>query len=303
MAGSKAARALRQAGIVAAGLALGVGAIVAFRGNGAPAYHPGTPSVSAFPFATVVPPAGAASSPAPAPTLADEPADAPGAVAAFFQALADGHPELAWPLLDQASRTRFSSPAAWARAQVDRAQPLTFQVGAARPSPDLAGAFDVDLTATHTPSLDSIRGLVPARSQSVWLVSRESGAWRVSADPVTFRPVLPTEAGITPLVQAWVDRLAACDTAGARTSQVTLNLYGPASLVQAPCQQKGTWKAGAPVTLDKTPDPKVFLAAFGPEVGTWARLVPVRGATSSFLAAVAPIGDGWQVMGVAIGGQ
>jgi hypothetical protein len=295
-------RVARQAGVVVAGLALGVGGIAVFHRGGPPPYKPGTASVSAFPFATTLPDAGPAPA-QPAPTLATEPATAPAAVAAFLQPLADGRPELAYPLLDAAGRARFSTPAAWSRAQVDRAQPVTFQIGASRPSPDVAGAVEVDVSATHHPSLDSIRGLVPARSQSVWLVRHEGDVWRVGADPVSFRPLLPADAGATDVVQGWVSRLAACDTPGAAQLQVEPNLYGPAALAQAPCQMHGTWTAGAPVGLDKTPDPKAFLAAFGPDVGTWARLVPVRGPGSSFLAAVAPMGDGWQVMGVAVAGQ
>jgi hypothetical protein len=302
MGGSDARAVLKRAAVVAAGLALGVGAIAVFRGSGRPAYKPGTASVSAFPFATTVP--AATPSPAPAaPVLAAEPSDPAAAVAAFLQPLADGRPEAAYPLLDAPSRVRFSTAAGWARAQVDRAEPVTFQVGASRPSPDVVGAVEVDVSATHRPSLDSIRGLVPGRSLSVWLVRREGDTWRVGADPVSFRPVLPTDAGASAVVQGWVNRLAACDTPGAAALQVGPNLYGPAGLVQAPCQAHGAWTAGTPVGLDKTPDPKAFLAAFGPDVGTWARLVPVRGPGSNFMAAVAPMGDGWMVMGVAVAGQ
>jgi hypothetical protein len=307
MGGRDPRRVVKQVAVAAAGLALGVGAIAVFGGNNGASYTPGTPSVSAFPFATTPPlgaPAAAVSSdPGPLTPPAGEPTDALGAVSAFLQPLADGRPELAYPLLDQAGRARFSTPAAWARAQVDRPQPLTFQVGASRPSPDVPGAIEVDVSATHRPSLDSIRGLVPARSQSVWLVRREGGAWRVAAEPLSFRPIVPADDGASGVVQTWVSRLAACDTAGAADLQVGPSLYGPAGLVQAPCQKKGTWTAGTPVGLDKTPDPKAFLAAFGPDVGTWARLVPVRGPGSSFLAAVAPMGDGWLVMGVAVDGQ
>ena len=291
---------VRQISVVVGGLALGVG-VSALRGHHATPYKPGTASVSAFPFVTSVPsvvPVG----PEPVPTLGAEPAGAVGAVEAFLQPLADGHPELAYPLLDAPSRARYSTPAAWARAQVDRLQPVTFEVLGSRPSPDVPGAVEVDVAATHNPSLDSSRGLVPARSQSVWLVRREGDAWRVDADPMSFHPVLPAEAGATDIVQAWVGRLAACDSAGAAALQVRPNLYGPAGLIQVPCQKRGTWTAGAAVGLDKTPDPKVFLAAFGPGVATWARLVPVRGPGSNFLAAVAPMGDGWEVMGVAVDG-
>src|SRR5688500_4318040 len=114
------------------------------------------------------------------------------------------------------------------------------------------------------------------------------------------RPVLPAESAATAAVQGWVSSLAACDQPSALRLQVGPTLYGPESLVQAPCATRGTWTAGAPVGLDRTPDPRAFLAAFGPEVGTWARLVPVQGPGSRFLAAVAPMGDGWQVMGVAV---
>ncbi|MGI8810118.1 MAG: hypothetical protein ACR2KK_20190 [Acidimicrobiales bacterium] len=293
-------RLVRQAGVVVAGLALGVGGIALFDSDDKPSYRPGTPSVAAFSFPTTVP-----DTPAPLPEsipdLAVEPANARAALSAFLEPLADGQPAQAYPLLDEASRRRFPTMASWIRAQADRATPVTFEPGAQRPDPERPGAFQVDLTATHRPSLDAVRGLVPERSASVWLVRREGASWRVSAEPLSFRPVLPADAAATDVVQDWVSRLAACDGAGAAELQVAAHLYGPASLVRAPCEARGSWTAGEPVGLDTTPDPRAFLAAFGPEVGTWARLVPVVGPGSTFLAAVAPMGDGWQVMGVAVG--
>lgn len=289
--------------MVAAGLALGVGGIAVFGGKDKPSYQPGTPSVTAFAFSTSVPDAPPAT-PEIAPSVNVEPATPKAAVAAFLQPQADGRPEMAYALLDEASRRRFPTLASWIRGQADRATPLTFEVGASRPSPDRPGATEVDVSATHRASLDTIRGLVPARSSSVWLVRREGDAWRVSSDPLTFRPILPAEAGATSVVQGWLTAMAACDAPGAARLQVAPNLYGPAALVKEPCEKHGTWTAGQPVGLDRTPDPRAFLAAFGPEVGTWARLVPVSGPDSTrFLAAVAPMGDGWQVMGVAVEGQ
>ncbi len=297
----------KQAAVVVAGLALGLGAISVFEGrgatgNGTAPYQPQPASITEFAFPTTVldaPPAP----PEAIPTLATEPPTVRAAVTAFLQPLADGHPELAYPLLDQASRRRYPTLASWIRAQADRAAPVTFTVGAARTSPDRPGAYEVDLAATHVSSLDPIRGFVPGRSTSVWLVRDEAEGWRVSADALTFRPILPAEAGATDVVQRWVSLLAACDAPAAVGLQVTANLYGPSTLSQAPCATRGTWAAGPPTGLDRTPDPRAFLAAFGPEVGTWARLVPVQGPESRFLAAVAPVGDGWQVMGVAIDGQ
>ena len=284
-----------------AGVALGVGAISVFGGSDRPSYRPGTPSVTAFSFATTVPDAPPLT-PEVVPALTSEPTDPVVAVAAFLQPLADGRPELAYPLLDEAGRRRFPTLASWARAQVDQAQPVTFEIESSRASTERGGTVEVTVSATHRPSLDSIRGLVPGRSRSSWLVRREGDAWRVGAEPLSFLPLLPEEAGATDVVQGWVSRLAACDASGAAALQVNPSVYGPSGLVQAPCEQRGTWTAGAPVGFDRAPDPRAFLAAFGPEVGTWARLVPVQGPGSAFLAAVAPMGDGWQVMGVAVDG-
>lgn len=288
--------------MILAGVALGVGAISVFGGSDRPSYRPGTPSVTAFSFATTVPDAPPRA-PEVIPAVATEPSDAVVAVAAFLQPLAEGRPELAYPLLDEAGRRRYPTLASWARAQVDQAQPVTFEIESSRTSTERPGAVEVTVTATHRPSLDSIRGLVPGRSRSAWLVRREGDAWRVGAEPVSFLALLPEESGATDVVQGWVSRLAACDAPGAAAMQVNPNVYGPSGLVQAPCEQRGTWTAGAPVGFDRAPDPRSLLAAFGPEVGTWARLVPVQGPASTFLAAVAPIGDGWQVVGVALAGQ
>ncbi len=285
--------------MVAAGLAMGVGGIAVFGRDDKPSYRPHAPSISAFSFSTSVPEAPPRP-PEVVPALAAEPADASGAVSAFLQPLTDGRPELAYPLLDEPSRRRFSTLASWSQARVDRTQLVTFEVGASQPSRERSGAVEVEVSATHRPSLDSIRGLVPARSTSTWLARREGDAWRVAAEPMSFRPVLPAEEGARIVVQTWVSLLAACDAPTAAQLQVSPKLYGPSSLVSTPCEKRGTWTAGEPVGLDRAPDPRTFLAAFGPGVGAWARLVPVRGPESKFLAAVAPMGDGWQVMGVAV---
>ena len=39
------------------------------------------------------------------------------------------------------------------------------------------------------------------------------------------------------------------------------------------------------------------MAAFGPEVGSWARLVPVQGPGTRFSVVVGPLGDAWRVLG------
>ncbi len=291
---------MRQGTVVVAGLALGLGGMAAYHRHNPPSYQPHPPSVRQFAFSTEAPAGPPPTEAVAAP--ASEPPDAPTALVDVLQAMVDGKPEVAYSLFDASSRTRYPTLTSWISAQANLAVPLTFQLGASRPAPEQPDTFDFDVAATHHSSLDPFRGLVPARSKSTWEVRREGNAWRVGAEPVSFHPVLPADASAIPVVQSWVTDLAACDSARAASLQVSAALYGPAGLAQAPCAKRGMWTTGTPVGIDGTPDPKAFLAAFGPEVGTWARLVPVQGPGMKFLAAVAPVGDSWQVMGVAVEG-
>ena len=302
---NNAGRLLRQTGIVGVGLALGVGAAFAFRGGDpAPVRATQPPSVAEFDFFAgdlppVTAPSGAATGP-PAPV--EEPATAEAAVSLYLRALADGRPEAAYALLDGPSRQRYPSTASWTRAQADLALPTGFDIGPSRAAFGAGDAVEIEVVATSRPSLDPVRGLVPGRSRALWQAVREQGVWRVGAQPVRAVAILPPDADATMAVSGWVGRLQACDGAGAAVSQAGSYLYGPADFVRAPCDTKGAWTVGDPVGLDRTPDPKDYLAAFGPGVGSWARLVPVDGPGTRFFAVVAPMGDAWQVMGVAVRG-
>jgi hypothetical protein len=90
-----------------------------------------------------------------------------------------------------------------------------------------------------------------------------------------------------------------CDRAAAAAVQGVSALIGPEDLVGAPCRERGAWMVtGPPITIDRAPDVQVLVEAYGPDVGTWTRLVPVHGPSSHFLVAVAPQGDDWRVIGV-----
>lgn len=301
-------RAGVKAAVVVVGLGLGLGGAVAVRNAGRPEAPRPTPSVQEFSF-PAPPPAAEGPAPAdPAPAaLAEEPADGRAAVAAFLGALAERRPQQSYLLLDSASLRLYPSVAEWTAAQADRIAPASFELGdtsaATNPggAPVSPGSVDVAVNATHLPSLDPFRGLVPGRSRSSWRAVAEDGRWRVGADPVSFVPELPPDSSAPPVVSAWLARLAECDAAGAAALQVEGQFYGPPTLVRAPCESgRAGWTVGSPSGLDRAPDARAFLAAFGPGVGTWARLVPVKGPASGFLAAVAPVGDTWRVLGVAV---
>jgi hypothetical protein len=114
---------------------------------------------------------------------------------------------------------------------------------------------------------------------------------------VSVRADLPGDGRAPEAVTAWVDRLLGCDRAGAGGLQAVAELYGPADLPELPCRTRGRWTVAAPEPFDAAVEPEAYVAAFGPEVGAWARLVPVQGPGARFSVVVGPVGDAWRVLG------
>ncbi len=297
-----------QAAIVALGLGLGLGGTALYRARTSSDGPSKTPSVKKFSFTqpdslpTVGSPPLAVSGPE------TEPPDAAAALDSFLRAESTGHADAAWTLLDTAAHDRWPTVAAWLAAQQDLHLPVGYQVnapvGPAGPADagTPSGSVDLAVDVTRNPSLDPFRGLVAGRSAETWRVRSEDGHWRVGAVPVASRPLLPPDTAAPDAVKGWIDRLSACDQAGAVALQVDATLLGPADVAAAPCQLKGTWMVDGPVTLDRGGDVQPLLAAYGQGAASWARLVPVHSTDRKFWAEVAPVGDAWMVVGVAAGG-
>jgi hypothetical protein len=287
-------RLLRVAGVGVAGIALGVGVTLAAHGLGGGADR--AASVQRLDL-----PAGMAAPAAPAAD-GDAGASAPGragsaraAVRRFLQAGADRDHAVAYGLLDRTGRRRYPSLARFTRAQADRAEVTAVRVGRERRAGDARA--DVTVTLSHPAAIDPFAGLVPARTVEVWRASRQDGGWRVAADPVSVRADLPSDARAPEAVTAWVQRLLGCDRQGAAGLQAGSELYGPADLPELPCRERGRWTVAAPERFDAAVEPEAYVAAFGPEVGSWARLVPVQGPGARFSVVVGPLGDAWRVLG------
>jgi hypothetical protein len=237
--------------------------------------------------------------PEPVPAPAVEPATAREALTAFFAAQVDERAADAYALITADGRRRFPSFGSWETGAVDRLIPQTFALGPEQNANIAEGeAVDITVDATHRPALDTFSGLVPGRARETWRVRLEAGRWRVEPDPVDAVPVLPGDTEAEDVVRAWVARVRACDTTRARSLQLSPLLYGPIRLGNAPCTEHGSWKVGAPTSFAAAPDDGTYIAAFGPGIASWGRLVPVTGPRSSFLAAVGPLGDDWRVLGV-----
>ena len=284
---------LQVVGVGALGLAVGVGATLAvngLRGGGDPVASVQRLDLPATPAAAAA--AGGKGADEARPVVAGT---ARAAVQRFLKATARQDFTGAYRLLDAAGRKRYPSAARWTRAQADRTAITGVRVGAARP----AGRRTTDVTVqlTHPAAIDPFAGLVPARTVEVWRARSEGGGWRVAADPVSVRADLPSDQRAPDAVTAWVQRLIGCDREGAADLQAGTDLYGPADLAEAPCKQRGRWTVAAPQSFDAAVEPETYVAAFGPEVGSWARLVPIQGPGTSFHVVVGPLGDAWRVLG------
>jgi hypothetical protein len=283
----------RVVGVGVAGIAVGVAVTLAAAGLGGGADRAASvqrldlPAGAAAPAATTPDGAGKA-----APVRAGS---ARAAVQRFLQAGTDGDVAVAYDLLDQAGRRRYPSLARFTRAQADRAVVTAVRVGRERRAGD--DRADVTATLSHPAAIDPFAGLVPARTVEVWRASRQDGRWRVAADPVSVRADLPADDRAPEAVTAWVEKLLGCDRRGAAGLQAGVELYGPADLAELPCQERGRWTVAAPEGFDAAVEPEAYVAAFGPEVGSWARLVPVQGPRSRFSVVVGPLGDAWRVLG------
>ena len=286
-------RLLRVVGVGVAGIAVGVGVTLAAAGVGGGAGRAASvqrldlPAGAAAPAAATLDGTGQA-----APVRAGS---ARAAVRRFLQAGADGDFAVAYDLLDQAGRKRYPSLARFTRAQADRAEVTAVRVGRERRAGD--DRTDVTATLSHPAAIDPFAGLVPARTVEVWRASRQDGRWRVAADPVSVRADLPADDRAPEAVTAWVERLLGCDRQGAAGLQAGVGLYGPADLAELPCRERGRWTVAAPEGFDAAVEPEAYVAAFGPEVGSWARLVPVQGPRTRFSVVVGPLGDAWRVLG------
>jgi hypothetical protein len=280
----------RDLGIGLLGLTLGIGVAVAVARGGAPERDDTVVRTLDLPGQ---PEAAAPTEPAAGPHV--RAGSGRAALHARLAAQVAGDQPTAWALLDRAGRTRWASVAAWAAAQPDRLQPTGFRLGAERAAgPD---TVDVAVSLTYRPGIDPFTGLTPGRTEEVWRAVREKGTWRVPADPLSRRPLLPADRAAPAAVQAWVERLVACDSAGAAALQGVPELYGPADLAGLPCQERGRWSVAGASAFDTAAEPEPFVDAFGPEVRGWARLVAVKGPSSGYAVVVGPVGDGWRVLG------
>jgi hypothetical protein len=143
------------------------------------------------------------------------------------------------------------------------------------------------------PSLDPLVGLTTAQADSRWILRAESGTWRIVLTESSIQPVYLNDGSAAQDVEGWVTELRNCQPA----TQWKGALLGFPILAGEICGARGEVVIGATSRLSDAAESAPFLAAFGPDVGQWARVVEVE-SPIRLRAVVAPIDDQWLVIGV-----
>jgi hypothetical protein len=220
--------------------------------------------------------------------------DAVAAVEGFLGAEVAGDYEAAFGFLSSADRAAFGSAAGWVAAHAMVLPPIT---GFGHLSGgQVPGGAEVRAELTLAPGLDQVTGLTPGEADSVWRATEEEGGWRVSFSESVIRPRYLDDEAAPAAVREWAEERQACRK-GAEPRGV---LLGQPSLADRLCGSRGAVEVGMALPLDDATEAAAFLAAYGPEVGEWARVVPLQ-APVGLRAVVAPVGDRWLVIGVLSG--
>jgi hypothetical protein len=229
------------------------------------------------------------------------------AVTRFLSAESTGDYGASWHLLSAADRDVHPTASSWVAAHAELPPITGFRMGGTRRADGRAEvSTDTDLRAT----LDEVMGLVPARATGEWTAVAEDGGWRVAWSDSRLLPVYPSDGSAPDVVRRWVERRQACASPdpgleyqggvlGASYLAESLCLAraagGPGR--PAPASAGDDVTVGRPTRLQADDDAAALLAAFGPQVAEWSRVVPVEGPVP-LQAVVAPWGSSWLVVGV-----
>jgi hypothetical protein len=141
--------------------------------------------------------------------------------------------------------------------------------------------------------IDYVRGLTPAHATAAFSAVPEDGGFRIAYASSAVTPSYPPDAGAVAAAQSWADGRQACG----HPAELAGGLLGATYLAAALCGASGAVAVGAVGALPDSPAVEPLLAAFGPDVGRWARVVPVSSPVQLSVV-TAPVGESWLVIGV-----
>lgn len=211
------------------------------------------------------------------------------AVERFLSAEVRADYATSYGFLSAADRAELGSRSEWEAAHGQIATPTGLTLGTTRRDGVRA---EVEAELTFEPALDETRGLVPARASAVWIAIGEDGGWRVARSESRLSPQYPDATGAVSSAQVWAQARVACRT----DAEYEGGLVGSNGQVTALCNATGPVTTGGVTNLEPGVGVEPFLAAFGPDVLSWARVVPVTSPVPVSVV-LAPVGDRWVVVG------
>ncbi|MGH8984884.1 MAG: hypothetical protein ACRDY6_13560 [Acidimicrobiia bacterium] len=219
--------------------------------------------------------------PAPNPTTALD---------SFLSAEARDDYATSYGLLSKPDRDEIGSSDEWVAAHGELPNVTGFVLGVVRVD---GASAEVEANVTFESTLDETRGLVPSRARAAWVAVAEDGGWRVAHSQSRLTPQYPDEQGAVRAADTWVEARRSCDVA----TEYEGGLVGAAGPVEALCDTRGPVRVGAVGALEPDAGVEPFLAAFGPDVLSWARVVPVISPVP-LAVVLAPVADSWLVIGM-----
>jgi hypothetical protein len=224
------------------------------------------------------------------PITADQATSPEQAVSGFLTAEARGDFPGSYAFLATSEHAKFETPAFWVQAHGHFPVVTGFRVEGS--TPEGQGVRVTTLTG-YQPNLDEILGLTTARARSGWLTAQEGGVWRVVFSARTNKPLYPGDAEATEVAQRWAAQRIACEP----TDQLEAALKGAPFLAESLCHAKGELRLGNVAPLSQLDYVTPFISAYGPDVLTWARAVPIT-SPQQMQVVLAPVGADWKIMGV-----
>lgn len=225
------------------------------------------------------------------PVPAGAGASSPQAAAmGFLDAEVAGDFERSFGYLSDAERVQYGTPAGWVSAHADVVPPiLGYELGE-----QISDDADQPVFAAEVrfaPGLDRVVGLTPATATVQLVVVDGAQGWGVSLQSSPIQPTYPSDDGVVPAAQRWVDTRRECTV----PSNEHGGLVGSPALAETLCDSPAL-EVGPAAPLEAAAAQPVF-NAFGAEAVSAARVVRVSGAAELGIVLV-PVGDEWIVIGV-----
>lgn len=218
--------------------------------------------------------------------------DGESAVVGFLDAEIAQDFETSFGYLSAPDRATFGSPALWVASHADQLPPIVdYELGEITSLSEEQAMVTAEVT--FEPGLDQVIGLTPTSALVRWdVLAHSDGSWGIGLESSVVEPRYPSDDGVAPAAQAWVEARQDCDT----PANERPGLVGSPSLADQLCDAAAPAELGEPAPLDDL-EARPVLTAFGPEAAAAARVVRVDGPAALGVVLV-PIGSDWTVVAI-----